>query len=370
MNDNKLIEKLSKTRLSILMNQPFLGYVLQQYEIKLVDNIDTAATNGENIIFSRKFLNELSINDTAFILLHELLHIILLHPIRKERRNHQKFNIACDIVVNDILKKFNYKTDKLKPIYGDLFNLNGFNDSVEIIYDKLPIKIINICLIDSHDFWDSNETKIKNKLAWSINNAHKKGYSLDGYPHLRNILLSHIEKSKINWKTLLKQCIEKDLFDYTYQRTDRRINQFLLPTFLESEETLQKVWFLVDVSGSMSNDEIIKMYSEILSVVSNYKKVVYDISFFSTEVTPPIQFKNEQELIKTLNSINSTGGTDFIEIFKALPKYYPIEKPKAMIILTDGYSRYPKKTEALNVKVFWAINNDSSKPPFGVIISV
>lgn len=368
--NDTLLKKLSFARLEILMKHPFLGYVLQHYNITLVDSIETAATNGRVIMFSRAFLKSLSIKDTIFVLLHELLHIILLHPARKDNRKHNKFNIACDIVVNDILKHMKFSYENLEPIHGEMFDLDGVLYSAEYIYDKLPIE--EIPLICSHDFWDKDDKDIKpmtGKIKGIIKDYIGKGFSLDSHHLLERLVENHIFKPKTNWKDLLKRVIEKDLYDYSFNRTDRRNNEFLLPDFLETEETLKKVWFLIDVSGSMSNDEISRAYLEIISIIENYKTVCCEVSFFSTMVTTPIRFTTGKELKNAMAKIKSTGGTNFSILFDSLHLFYPNTKPKTMIILTDGYANYPDKSVARNMNVFWAINNNN-KAPFGTTINI
>jgi predicted metal-dependent peptidase len=66
--------------------------------------------------------------------------------------------------------------------------------------------------------------------------------------------------------------------------------------------------------------------------------------------------------------MKSTGGTDFRQIFGNLKSYYKKKKPHLMVILTDGYSYFPKKEDALGVPVIWCLTRNTRKPPFGQII--
>lgn len=38
--------------------------------------------------------------------------------------------------------------------------------------------------------------------------------------------------------------------------------------------------------------------------------------------------------------------------------------PSQIIIITDGYDRFPKEEEAMGTPVLWLINNEDAKPPW------
>ncbi len=55
-----LIDLLAKARLEIFVDNPFLGFVLQHFEIILDEKVKTAATNSEVIYFAPEFLYSLN----------------------------------------------------------------------------------------------------------------------------------------------------------------------------------------------------------------------------------------------------------------------------------------------------------------------
>ena len=42
-------------------------------------------------------------------------------------------------------------------------------------------------------------------------------------------------------------------------------------------------------------------------------------------------------------------------------------KPKAIIILTDGYATFPPEKARQGIPVIWVVNNDSVTPPWGEV---
>ena len=114
------VNRLLLSRMRILAEDGFYGLLLMHVTFSLDDSLDTAATNGQRIYFSPKFLDELSNSELDFVLMHEVLHIVLKHCFRKEKRDLQLFNIACDIVVNSnilLSKNMNVKAITLNK-YG------------------------------------------------------------------------------------------------------------------------------------------------------------------------------------------------------------------------------------------------------------
>ena len=74
-------------------------------EVRETNKIPTAATDGLVLFFNKDFLFSLSSSEQNALMLHEVLHMALLHVSRRESRDPYIWNIAADIVVNDLIKK-------------------------------------------------------------------------------------------------------------------------------------------------------------------------------------------------------------------------------------------------------------------------
>lgn len=116
----------------MLVKFPFFGSVVANVSYKEDSSIDTAATDGESIYYNTEFLNELDINEQAFILSHEVCHIAFNHILRSEGKNQELWNIATDAVINQLLKK-----DGLKIVNGGIDLEDAINYDAETYYEKL-----------------------------------------------------------------------------------------------------------------------------------------------------------------------------------------------------------------------------------------
>ena len=94
------IKRLLLSRMRILCNHGFFGLLLMHVTYSVSEEVETACTDGRGITFGTKFLDELSDNELDFVMMHEIMHIVLQHCIRRNDRDAETFNIACDIVVN------------------------------------------------------------------------------------------------------------------------------------------------------------------------------------------------------------------------------------------------------------------------------
>lgn len=369
MNEQYLIDKLTKARFMVFTQEPFLGYILQQYPIFFDNSIKTAATDGYKIIFNQEFLKSLSLEETMFILCHEVLHIILDHLNRKKDRDRMLFNVACDIVINSILSSMKISCGKLNVLDGyKICKLKGSYFSAEYVYQKLPKDFLGET-IDSHQLWEDYTTS-NEQVKDYIQRALKKGYRCSHRMINRSIALYEKKANTTQWRYVLNQYLIYKESDYTFDKLDYRYSDILLPDFNKHKEELDKIWFCVDVSGSMSIDDIGQQYQIISNIISIYPSMACDISFFSTEITKPKVFRNKNELQENFKKIKSSGGTSFQCIFQGYNSFYRSKKPIAMIVMTDGHSEYPEKTSVPKIPIIWAINNQEEVPPYGKIIYI
>lgn len=112
MTDNKLSELkdtarkiLSYNRMQLLNKHPFIGNVAMNLDLIPIRDArcDSAMTDGNTIFFDIDFMSRLTNDEIQFVLGHEIWHVIMIHFLRQENREHGTFNIACDMEVNQIL---------------------------------------------------------------------------------------------------------------------------------------------------------------------------------------------------------------------------------------------------------------------------
>lgn len=89
-----------------LMQKPgqvFIANVLLNLGVVLDLTIDTAATDFRNIYVNPKFWILLDKDERLFVLAHETWHVAMNHYLRRQGRDPELWNIACDLEIHFIL---------------------------------------------------------------------------------------------------------------------------------------------------------------------------------------------------------------------------------------------------------------------------
>ena len=96
----KYVERLLLSRMRILCTHGFYGLLLMHMRYSVDENVETACTDGVFITFGTEFLDNLRDGELDFVMMHEIMHVVLQHCLRGLDSDAERFNIACDIVVN------------------------------------------------------------------------------------------------------------------------------------------------------------------------------------------------------------------------------------------------------------------------------
>jgi predicted metal-dependent peptidase len=127
-------ERLTRARAWVSLRYPFFA-VLALHLPDKPSSVKTAQTDGRSLEFSPEYVAGLSDDQTRGLVLHLVLHAALGHPWRRGARDAGRWDRACDIVVNGVLRKLfivrlPQGADAIDPSLEQL--------SVEEIYGLLP----------------------------------------------------------------------------------------------------------------------------------------------------------------------------------------------------------------------------------------
>ena len=165
--------------------------------------------------------------------------------------------------------------------------------------------------------------------------------------------------------------IQEEVVDYSFLPPDRRFDDspFFLPDFNEKDEAVEDILFMIDTSGSMSDDMVTAAYSEVKGAIDQFDgRLKGWLGFFDAAVTEPKPFEDENEF-KIIHP-KGGGGTDFAVIFDYVRDHMEEKPPVSIIILTDGHAPFPKEQAAGGIPVLWLINNEEVNPPWGKVARI
>ena len=181
-------------------------------------------------------------------------------------------------------------------------------------------------------------------------------------------IINKLSTPQIDWRYVLNEFIQEEINDYTFLPPDYRYSgDFFLPSYSDKDDVVKNILFLIDTSGSMTDEMITYAFSEVYGAISLFDgKLSGKLGFFDYIVHNVIDFEDVSDISK-IKPIGG-GGTSFDAIFEYVDRMD--EPPFMIIILTDGYAPFPNLNESFNIPVLWLINNDIVTPPFGKIARI
>jgi len=386
------MKKVSKAIVRVLRKHPFYGHLLLQFPIVADESIPTACTNGVQIKYSPKFFEEISDEMVEKVLEHEVLHIVLQHLPRLGNRDMLAWNIVTDLVIEHI-QNGEQKIPSAEELYHELMKKvdqqkkkganggsgNGNNKNKGQSSTNSPLKDEEAKkAVEKYKKGDGGEHQIApapseqayddvtKKIVRAATQAKMDGSWGSNLPDpIKQIINKLIAPPKVRWQDVLASYLTNHPVSSWSMPNRRFISQGLyLPGKAKLDQMLDNVVICLDVSGSISQEDMHDFISEVLYLLREYKLqgtiLQFDVTIRKVDA---IEESTEPE---SISFRFGDGGTDFNVIFSYLSN--EMINPSLVIIFTDGDGPYPKP-DAVDVPTIWVINNENHKAPFGVTVS-
>ncbi|AFZ54701.1 vWA domain-containing protein [Cyanobacterium aponinum] len=416
---------ISHSRLRMRVKSPFFATLALFAQFKASYAIDTAATDGKTVFYHPEYLISLPKAQQDGLILHEILHMALLHTIRRHHRECQLWNIACDIVVNGLIaedknyelppngiRKPEWETKSVEEIYElllqqpneskpsllmpDLLNQplydsdNEENNQAETTnksannqqetIDKSPKNGNQTRSKDK--FLANNDINLEVELTGSIQ-EHKQG-ELKAYwqnaMQQANIVartsnqgklpagmerqFKELQSAQIDWRTYLWRYLVQTPTDF--QGFDRRFISHGLYLDTLAGESVQ-VYVCIDTSGSISDHQMNLFCSELQGILGAYPHLQCQLYYADANIYGGYELKANDDIPKPIGG----GGTSFIPFFEQVEKTRDLCLQGVCVYLTDGYGDFPRDKPSL--PVLWVVvpgGLDMDKFPFGEIVKI
>lgn len=376
-NTLPLDKRLAKARTALVLEQPFIGTLALNMEIKISERFPTAATNGKWIEFNPKFCEELDDEQLKFLMAHEVFHPMFEHNYRIKGRNPKKWNMAGDYVINQLL------TDERigKFIPGGLLNKATYDagkGTTDGIYDILPDEPGNnsgdgnggddgipgtgndvVAAEGSPAEVAQEQAEMRVKVAQAAQAAKMMGKLSANMERL----VTQVLQPKVDWREVLRRFVQKQRNETrTWSRPNRRMaaQGIFMPSI--SGEALGEITFAIDCSGSIGDKELAEFAAEVRCVWEDMLPAKLHVIYFDHSVCHYDKFERGDDLAITARG---GGGTAFSPVFS-----YMAEKdinPAATIFLTDLYCS--DFGNAPDHPVLW-VTNGTDKAPWGEVVKM
>jgi len=164
----------------------------------------------------------------------------------------------------------------------------------------------------------------------------------------------------------LNHFVQETISDYSFAPPDRRFTDlpFFLPDFNATELSEKTVLFMVDTSGSINNDTLETVYSEICGAIEQFDGMLHGVMvFFDMNIYQPIAFVTVDDLSHI--TPKGGGGTDYHCVFEFLRKKAAVESVSSVVIITDGDAEIASSDFIEDLPLLWVLTKKEAKVPFG-----
>lgn len=399
-----ILTKLAAARTRLIMERPFLGALVMHLPLKVGgDGCATTGTDAQAFYFNPKFVENLSLAQTQFVLAHEAMHCAMGHPQRRNHRMKRRWDVACDHAVNLILIEEGLKP----PLHGILADQNFMTLSAEEIYPLIPEDTPEESF-DQHLFDNDNEQgaspdqderqddpeggeaggqgkegqseaeqqqgsgsqasqkpnelspsereelaeQWKNRLAAAAQAARQAGKLSQSMMRWVDGLLA----PSLPWRALLARFFainQRD--DYSWRRPSRREGDALLPRL--SSEGIEVV-AAIDTSGSISDDELREFVTELDALKGQVRARVTLLACDNHVAgNAPWEFE-PWDTMQLPADLEGGGGTDFRPVFDWVE--HENRSPDMLVYFTDAEGDFPKLPPSY--PVIWLVKGKGLVP--------
>jgi predicted metal-dependent peptidase len=384
-------KRISASQIRLSESLPFFGALLMMAPIVMSESIPTAATNGRELLFNATFMHSLNANELDGVIVHELLHLALLHVPRRGLRDHMIWNIAADIHTNGIIasmrplqlpagaiEDWRLAPNCVEEIYETLIHdRNSASKSrLSLLRESYKLDIVDLVELpddgpESHDLRKTSELSARLESQWAGNISC--ALAMTGVQHHGSIpaaLLRSVREAnapQINWQSALWRSVVRTPDDFAgFDR--RHLWRGLYVEALESE--MVDIDVCIDTSGSVSDVQLSEFLGVLRNIVASYPTVRCRLYYADTQCVGPFEVYVDRPLASAIGG----GGTDFRPFFAAVAAQGAADGASrnaspTVIYITDGYGTFPQT--APDLEVLWVVTSGGKLAkdfPFGTVV--
>ena len=398
-------ERIDAAKIHILINYPFWSTLLLRLETKPSEKTKKIATNGRTLFYNPEHIQSLMKSETVAEIVHVLHHLLFLHLSRKSSRDKKQWDKACDYAINPMIKDEGFTLPK-NHLYDEKFRGLAAEQIYELIRQQENQASGNKSsngkggkgkqksqpsqgdsdgdgnsgsqegqgegdqnsssdeTLDDHSMWGSSEDEFdedewREAVAQAAITAKQQG-KLPG--HLES-LVEDLLHPKLDWRSLLRDQVQSSIKS-NYRMMPPNKKHAWRGIYLPSLDGMKVVGaFIIDTSGSMSDDEIRDGLSEVRGICEAFDDFELHIIQCDAQVQEHVVITPfDGEIPK---KAKGRGGTDFRPPFKFIEDNNIDADINFAVYMTDGYGTFPEVPPEYTT--VWLVTTEA-KTPWGVHI--
>ena len=360
---------------------PYLDGAFACLKLQISQETASLGTDGKHILFSPDYLISLYSAAPEQLrrgYLHMLLHCLYLHLFRRKDRELRKWNLACDMAVEQIIEKLREPRLQLRenPVRRRCLNILGDRPlAAEEIYCLLeegafqdPAEAMEAAfLFDDHRLWtgaDAGAQEIWHRVLSYTGSHRRRGGSRAGTrAGSRQEKLEQVQKGVFDYRKYLKKFavsreemeLDLDSFDYIYYYLGLETYgnlPLIEPLEYREGHKLQQLVIAIDTSGSCDRETVQNFLSETYSILSQKENFFRKMEVYLIQCDCLIQSvavihsREEWQNYSREITVAGRGGTDFSPVFQYvddLRSQGKLRALKALLYFTDGDGYFPRE---------------------------
>lgn len=355
---------ISAKRVNLLLKYPFFGTLAMYLQPIICNETVTQyiATDGHSLFLNPQGLAEIHPRMWEGVIAHEVLHAALNHCSmqRKQQRDVQRWNIACDISVNGMIDDEHLELPTWAVRNKQLAHL-----PVEAIYAALPTdqkqdpRNADIKPSSGQNNEDLDAVW-KERIVSAYEVAKQAGKASKSQARLANVA----KQQKVDWKTALAQFLTpREPTTDNWNRPSRR--SIAVGAYLPSKniEFCDLIVIVVDTSASVTTGELSQFQAEVASIQQQFRPNEILVMYVDYKLNGVESFTPDTPVVM---HPKGGGGTAFAPAFAYINKHQL--NPECLVYLTDGEATFDDIVPP-DYPVLWAITSQSGitniNPPFG-----
>lgn len=352
----------------LFLRAPFLGLLLRKMRLLVDDRIETvAATSSGEVIVNPFFWSGLNGADAkTFLLLHEALHLAFGHPWQVAGKDRDLWNLATDMVVNEMLFRHGYDKAIGNPVTAagvreylchtgrpevdieylrrasaaEVYRLLEETAAAKVaaapegmprdILDREPDREGQVVQDGGLNEGDDPQVHWRTAVAEALVTARQAGLMPGDLARAVESTL----RPRVGWRRLLRGSLQTGIgrtVVNTWQRSSRRYE--ILPGV--KRLGLRTVWTLVDCSGSITNEILAQFLAEIWSLARVHNCSLKVIPW-DTQAYPAVTVHTAAQARHRLApALRGGGGTVLAPALSQLS--HKMTEQDMVVILSDGH---------------------------------
>lgn len=383
--------RIEEATVALIREKPVFGFILTRMRrVMAPHNCPTMGVRPTvdryvQLVWNPFFVEKLTDDQLIAVLEHEVMHILNEHPLRRGGREPRRWNIACDMAINQYIEglpddcivllegleaereaEYYYKQDSVDQLTQKIEGEGGLAQGGR----------------GSHDGWDSMDgdiaaqEKVRQLVKGAVEDAKRQGRGT--MPGWMEEMIERIIAPPIKWNILLRGGISQEVTaqpEDTFRRPHRRRMyesggrlHDIYPGFKRKPQS--ELTCAIDTSASMGKEELGEVINE-LNYLSRAGYHPIELIHCDTQITAIEKYTGKNEIV-----CHGRGGTHFLPVLEYLRDEKPVKegfKP-TLIYFTDGYGENPADEGfSKRFNVIWVITRQGSAEnvaQFGTVIKM